>query len=117
MKSLVTLVLLAAQAAAGVVMWELPLVVVCGEFARRHADGSTAGPPISLFAIDANDTRHHEFQSVALFLQDAAVRWRTDGMHELEGQRVQPAGRVAGAWRARGRCRNSDFAVRRPTSA
>ncbi len=75
------------------------------------------GLPISLFAIDANDTRHHEFQSVALFLQDAAVRWRIDGMHELEGQRVQPAPAASRARGGRVAGRNSDFAVRRPTSA
>ena len=54
--------------------------------------GSIVGPAnqpngARLFAIAAKDARHHELQSVALFLQDAKGRWRIAGLHELGGTR------------------------------
>ncbi|GEM_PF-4888185 len=107
MKSLVALVLIAPPAAAEVVMTEPPVVgVVCGSPARMPAlttcldqhllvgtqIGSIVGPAnqpngARLFAIAAKDARHHELQSVALFLQDAKGRWRIACLHELGGTR------------------------------
>ncbi len=107
MKSVaLALALIAAPADAEVVMMEPPVVVACGSPASMAALttcldqhllvgtqlGSIAGPAnqpngARLFAIAAKDARHHELQSVALFLQDAKGRWRIAGHHELDGAR------------------------------